>query len=170
MALRCEYTCVSEVNVQRKKRHSVRRSLGSRNMSASHLLCQQSPWPRSSLAGNAKACLFDLLGTAREHLSKVVLVMFCLFVMAVSVHDAMLVILNADIILEVERNPVGRWLIELQGGDIWLFVLTKLLGTAVVCSILVMLYEFRVRQGLLAAGGVASFQMVLLCYLMFGSV
>ena len=96
--------------------------------------------------------------------------MSCLFIMAVSVHDAILVVLNADVILDVERNPVGRWLIELQRGDIWLFVVTKFLGTAVVCSILVMLYEFRVRHGLLAAGGVASFQMVLLCYLTFGSV
>ena len=114
--------------------------------------------------------LLYLLRPVREHPSEVVFAMFCLFVMAVSVHDAMLVVLNADVILEVERNPVGRWLIELQRGDIWLFVLTKLLGTAVVCSILVMLYEFRARHALVTAGGVASFQMMLLCYLTFGSV
>ncbi len=114
--------------------------------------------------------LLYLLRPAREHPSGVAFAMLCMFVMAVSVHDAMLVVLNADVILEVERNPVGRWLIELQRGDVWLFVLTKFLGTAVVCSILVMMYEFRVRHGLLAVGGVASFQMILLCYLTFGSV
>ena len=50
----------------------------------------------------------------------------CLFVVAVSVHDAMLVVLHADIIGDVEQNPIGRWLIELQGGEIWLFLVAKL--------------------------------------------
>ena len=65
-------------------------------------------------------------------------------------------------VLEIDECP--------QCGGIWLFVLAKILGTAIVCSILVMLYEFRARQALVAAGGVASFQMMLLCYLAFGSV
>jgi hypothetical protein len=99
-----------------------------------------------------------------------VFAMSCLLIMVVSVHDAMLVVLNVDVILEFERNPIGKWLIELQRGEIWLFVLTKLLGTAVVCTVLVMLYESRARHGLVAAAGVASFQMMLLCYLTFGSV
>jgi hypothetical protein len=87
--------------------------------------------------------------------------------MAVSVHDAMLVVLNADVIAEIEQNPLGRWLIELQGGEIWLFVVLKLVGTAVVCAVLVTLYQFRARLALAAGSGVAAFQMVLLCYLTF---
>jgi hypothetical protein len=49
-------------------------------------------------------------------------------------------------------------------------MLAKMLGTAVACSILVVLYEFRDRHALVVAGGVASFQMMLLCYLTFWSV
>jgi hypothetical protein len=170
MAQRFEYARVSELNLQGTERRFAGK-VAPRNMSVSALLCQQARGTRSSIAFNMKAChLSSLLRPAREHLSELVFAMSCLFVMAVSVHDAMLVVLNADVILEFERNPVGRWLIELQCGDIWLFVLTKLLGTVIVCSILVMLYEFRVRHGLLAAGGVASFQLILLCYLTFGSV
>lgn len=168
MILRFEGTFAPEVNVLREERQPGRIAFSPRTMSASHFLCRQSSGATSSLANNATAYPSHLLRLAGEHLSKAVFLMFCLIVMAVSVHDAMLVILNSDLILEVERNPVGRWLIELQRGDIWLFVLTKFLGTAVVCSILVMMYEFRVRQGLLAAAGVASFQLVLLCYLTFG--
>jgi len=79
----------------------------------------------------------------------------------------MLVVLNASVIGEIERNPVGRWLIELQGGEVWLFVSVKLLTTAVVCAILVTMYEFRTRLALVASGGVAAFQMGLLWYLTF---
>jgi hypothetical protein len=98
-------------------------------------------------------------------LGKLTFAAFCLVVMAVSVHDAMLVVLNAQIIVEFEQNPVGRWLLQLPGGGIWLFLLVKLVGTAVACSILVTVYEQSKRLGLVAAGGVASFQVLLLGYL-----
>ena len=91
----------------------------------------------------------------------------CLFVMAVSVHDAMLVILNDVVICEVEHNPIGRWLIELQDGEVWLFVLVKLVGTSVACAVLVTLYRVRADLALAVSKGVALFQAVLLCYLIF---
>jgi hypothetical protein len=91
----------------------------------------------------------------------------CLLIAAVSVHDAILVVLNANVIGDVEKNPIGRWLIEAAGGEIWLFVSLKLMGTAIVCATLVMLYEFRSRLALTAGTGVASFQAGLLWYLTF---
>jgi hypothetical protein len=93
--------------------------------------------------------------------------MCCLSVATVSAHDALLVVLNRANIGEYERNPVGRWLIELQGGEVWLFVLVKLVGTAVVCAALVTLYQWRARLALLVGSGVAVFQMILLWYLTF---
>jgi hypothetical protein len=104
---------------------------------------------------------------ARERGSAMILTACCLFVAAVSVHDAMLIVLNRADIGEYEWNPVGRWLIELQDGEVWLFVFVKLVGTAVVCALLVTLYQFRARLALLASGGVAVFQMILLWYLTF---
>jgi hypothetical protein len=91
----------------------------------------------------------------------------CLCIAVVSVHDAMLVVLNDDVIGQVERNPLGRWLIEWQEGEVWLFVLMKLAGTAVVCATLVTLYQYREELGMLTAGALAAFQLVLLCYLTF---
>jgi hypothetical protein len=117
----------------------------------------------------AKSRLLLLLRIARERPSGVIFAACCLFVAAVSVHDAMLVVLNRADIAELERNPVGRWLIELQGGEVWLFVLVKLAGTAVVCAVVVTLYEFRARLALVASGGVAAFQMILLWYLTFAT-
>lgn len=107
------------------------------------------------------------IGATESPLRLLLTAMARLFVAAVSVHDAMLVALNANVIGEVEQNPVGRWLIELQGGDVWLFVSLKLVGTAIVCAALVTLYEFRAHLALAASGGVAAFQMGLLWYLTF---
>jgi hypothetical protein len=104
----------------------------------------------------------------KQRRNAVVLGACCLLVVAISVHDAMLVILNSDVISQAERNPIGKWLIERQGGDVWLFVLVKLAGTAIACAVLVTLYEFRVHLALVASVGVACFQTVLLWYLIFG--
>ena len=117
--------------------------------------------------GETESRLRLLLRIARERGSAIALASCCLFVAAVSVHDAMLVILNANVIGDVEQNPVGRWLIALQGGDVWLFVSLKLVGTAVVCAVLVTLYEYRTRLALASSSGVAAFQAGLLWYLTF---
>lgn len=93
--------------------------------------------------------------------------MFCLFIGLVSVHDTMLIVANHDIIGDVERNPVGKWLIDVQAGQIWLFVVLKLAGTALVCTVLVELFRRCRRIAMTAAAGVGTFQMVLLTYLTF---
>ena len=118
---RIEITNVSGLDVHRQERHSGCNALGRRNMFAS---LARAP------------CLFHLVRLAKQHRSGIVFAACCLLVMAISVHDTMLVVLNADIIGEVERNPVGRWLIELQGGEVWLFVLVKLVGTAIASAML----------------------------------
>jgi hypothetical protein len=87
---------------------------------------------------------------------------------AVSVHDAILVVLHSQTIRDFEKNPVGRWLIDLHGGEVWLFVLTKLFGAALVCAILVTLYQSRRRMALVVAGALTCFQIGLLLFLSLG--
>ncbi len=89
----------------------------------------------------------------------------CIWIAVVSVHDAVLVLIHREVIGQLERNPLGRWLIRLQGGDIWLFVLLKLAGTALVCSLLVKWYQYRPRVAVAVAATVACFQLCLLLYL-----
>jgi hypothetical protein len=84
---------------------------------------------------------------------------------AISVHDAMLVIVNRQVIAEEERNPLGRWLLTRQSGNVWLFVLAKLLGTAVVCAVLVRLYQWRMRVAMAVASALVCFQLGLLLFL-----
>jgi hypothetical protein len=86
---------------------------------------------------------------------------------AVSVHDAILVVLHDDVIDEMEANPLGKWLLELQGGEVWLFVLLKLVGTAFVGATLIMLYSRHRRMAISVAGALAVFQLLLLGYLLW---
>jgi hypothetical protein len=90
----------------------------------------------------------------------------CAWIAGVSVHDAVLVVVHHNLISQTEQNPVGRWLIDVQG-DIWLFVSLKLAGTAVVCTVLVRLYRYRHRLAFVVALAVACFQLWLLIHLHF---
>ena len=103
----------------------------------------------------------------RCHLGTMIFAGCCLFVVAVSVHDAMLVVVNHQSIQDAEQNPLGTLLIEAQEGEVWLFVLAKLAGTALVWAILITLYQHRARLAFTAAASVAAFQMALLGYLTF---
>ncbi len=104
---------------------------------------------------------------AEHHRKGILFAACCLCIAVVSVHDATLVVLNDDVIAQVEQNPLGRWLIDLQGGEVWLFVLVKLAGTAVVCATLITLYRHRQDVGMMAAGTLTAFQIALLGYLTF---
>ena len=88
-----------------------------------------------------------------------------LFIAAVSVHDAALVVLNEQVIADTEQNPMGRWLIQRDGGRVWLFVAVKLLGTAIACAALVALYQSWRTAALAASASLAGFQLWLLLYL-----
>jgi hypothetical protein len=95
---------------------------------------------------------------------------FCaavIFIAAVSVHDALLVAVNAEVIADVELNPLGRGLLALCG-DVWLLIAAKLMGTSVACAALVALYHQWRPASLAAAGAISCFQFVLLLYLSLG--
>jgi hypothetical protein len=92
----------------------------------------------------------------------------CGIIAMISVHDALLLIVNHEVIHEEERNPLGRWLISMDGGEVWLFVLVKLLGTSVVCATLIRLFAYRRRMAILSASVLAGLQLALLGYLSLG--
>jgi hypothetical protein len=106
---------------------------------------------RNSVSYSQSSCWFAIL---------------CCFIAAVSVHDAYLLLHYRQVMLENEKNPIGRWLIEVGGGDVKLFVAVKLTTTAVVCSFLVWMYQRHPRRTQYIATGVAAFQLGLLLYLM----
>ena len=75
---------------------------------------------------------------------------------------------NRTVMKHAEQNPIGSYLIELDGGDVSLFIGLKFISTFVVLSLLLGLYN-RFPNGILIASiGVTVFQMALLFYLYFG--
>ena len=66
-----------------------------------------------------------------------------------------------------EQNPLGKYLIALDGGDISLFILFKILGTFAVIGILYILWSYKSRYGIIVAISIAIAQCILLFYLVF---
>jgi hypothetical protein len=120
------------------------------------------PWETNP----AKSVLYWLGSLCRFAQPKVAIFsLCCLFVAAVSVHDAVLIVVNHEVISEVEQNPVGKWLLDVQGGEVWLFVFLKFAGTALVCAVLVTIFQRSQRLGMITVIPLATFQMLLLLYL-----
>jgi hypothetical protein len=88
-----------------------------------------------------------------------------LVIIGVSVHDGYLVFLHRSTISIFEQNPVGRLLLAWNGGDIWLLLAAKAIGTICASSVLLQLYWARPRLGGIACGITALLQLLLLHYL-----
>ena len=52
-------------------------------------------------------------------------------------------ITNQDMMMELEENPVGRYLIEKDDGSIALFMCVKVAGTVIALGSLVILYHWK---------------------------
>ena len=96
--------------------------------------------------------------------SRKLFVTMCLFIVAVSIYDGYLVARFAYLMPAAEQNPMGRWLME-QNGGIELFLRAKTLGTSLVLGALAGLYTISTRLALPIAACLATFQMLLLGYL-----
>jgi hypothetical protein len=89
-----------------------------------------------------------------------------LFVIFVSVFDGYLVLRFRDELHSTELNPLGRMLIRLNGGQVWLLLALKFIGTIVVASAVLLIYGRWPRIGLTIAGVIAAFQLWLLLFLL----
>ena len=88
-----------------------------------------------------------------------------LLIIGVSVHDGFLVLASRNSITDMELNPLGRWLIHCNGGDIWLFLAVKAFGTLAASSLLLWLYWLHPRLGWTACAWIFLLQLALLVFL-----
>ena len=84
---------------------------------------------------------------------------------AVSLYDTYLIVRFAEVIHLMEENPIGRWLVEISGGQVEVFVRVKLAGTLLVLSMLIFMWIRRVRILLTVTTSIASWQTCLMIYL-----
>ena len=64
----------------------------------------------------------------------------CLFIGFASAFDIYMSIKAQEYLFDIEMNPVGRWLIRLDGGSVALFMGVKTAGTTLALGILVWMY------------------------------
>jgi hypothetical protein len=83
----------------------------------------------------------------------------------ISAHDGYLVLIHEPVMVRMEQNPIGRWLIERNAGEVWLFLAAKSLGTLLVSSFLLWLYGCHARLGWTACAALCLFQLALLAFL-----
>ena len=64
-----------------------------------------------------------------------------------------------------EKNPIGRYILELDRGDVSLFILLKIIGTYFVIAILYAFRHHNIGYPYVIAASVATAQLILLMYL-----
>ena len=87
------------------------------------------------------------------------------FVAGVSLYDGYLLLENQAVIAQCEENPICRYLIYINGGDLSLLLRSKALGTTAALLALWAVWLRQKRLALPVASAVALFQLVLLLYL-----
>ena len=86
---------------------------------------------------------------------------------AVAAYDVYLSIKFQHVLYSMEENPLGKWLIALDNGDVALFMTAKMIGTMVVLLVLPAFYRFRRNLGMVTASALAAVQSSVFCYLTF---
>jgi hypothetical protein len=90
-----------------------------------------------------------------------------LFVIFVSVLDGYLAVRYRHELHSTELNPLGRWLIRLNGNQVWLLVALKFAGTIVAATAVLLIHARWPRTGMTIMLALAVFQLWLLCFLLF---
>ena len=89
-----------------------------------------------------------------------------LFVIFVSVFDGYLVVRYRDELHRTELNPIGRKLIALNGGQVWLLLAVKFAGTVAAATVALLVYARWPRIGLTVACALAALQLWLFLFLL----
>ena len=88
-----------------------------------------------------------------------------IFIGGASAYDGYLVVRTGDMIRHFEKNPVGRYLIDRNGGDPAVFLVVKAAGTIVALAALATLRKRSRRLAAPVTVGLACFQSGLLIFL-----
>lgn len=85
----------------------------------------------------------------------------------VSAYDIYVSIAHQNSLYDYELNPMGRWLIQADGGSVALFMSLKFAGTVLALFIMTGLYFIARRIAVLASASVGLLMVGLFLYLSF---
>ena len=105
------------------------------------------------------------------------MLLLCKFTIGlVSAYDVYLTIKYVDSLPFMELNPIGRWLMMLDAGpecqlsQIAAFIASKFAGNFIAICVIELLASWKRTTASIVAVGVASFQLLLLYFLIFGDM
>ena len=96
---------------------------------------------------------------------------YLIVIATVAIYDILLTIQYWESLKQLEENPIGRWLMNLDqvervaASNLALFVVAKSIGTIIVLVTVYTLIKRRGRIGHPIGAGVATFQLLLATYL-----
>lgn len=87
------------------------------------------------------------------------------WIFLVSMMDHYLTIKLQEVILDTERNPLGLWLIHLDGGSVALFMTFKMSFLWLIYFIVLFLYKVKRTWAIIILLSLSFFQLLLVFYL-----
>ena len=108
--------------------------------------------------------------TILNYLDKYTFGFLWLFIGLVSAYDAYWLVKLREVIVENELNPIGRFLIYIDNGDVSLFLGLKFGGTILVLGFLLITYFFKKWLAWCLIVPLSIAQLLLLVYLETGFV
>ena len=97
-------------------------------------------------------------------IDKIYLACMFIWIWSVSMLDHYLTIKLSETINEMERNPIGQYLLAKDNGSVALFMTAKMAGLWIICLVLIYLYKWRPKYALFSAFILSAIQLVLVFY------
>ena len=97
--------------------------------------------------------------------SKIFFIFLLLLIGYISAYDLYLATSFSSELIENEQNPLGRFLIKANNGNIALFMGLKFAGTITCLAILAIMYKFKKNWAWICVSAITLFQISLLLYL-----
>jgi len=107
--------------------------------------------------------------------SNLLLSVYLMIIGAISCYDMLLTVRYAESLQQLELNPIGRWLMQLDQipsnkiPDVTYFLIAKGIGTAFVLFVIFMMTQRRAKFGHPVGLGVSFCQIALAIYLCYGT-
>lgn len=95
-----------------------------------------------------------------------ILVFGFMWILLISLIDHYLTIKFQDNIIATERNPIGAWLIQIDGRSVALFMTLKMGGLWIIAATLLILYKTKKRLAYLGLAALSIAQLLLVFHLL----
>lgn len=99
--------------------------------------------------------------------SRIIFVIQWLFIGCVGTYDTYLSIKAGEGLYEFEKNPIGRWLIEIDDGGVAFFMAIRFFAWFFIGWALPFLYKYNHKIGHILIGWLTLVQIVAFWHLMF---